>query len=38
MLTPGNMQRKRIHLVNRSCLCQKSEEKVEHLLFHCSIT
>jgi hypothetical protein len=37
ILTHDNLRRRHIVVVERCCMCKKSEESVDHLLLHCDV-
>jgi hypothetical protein len=38
ILTIDNLRRRQVIVTNRSCMCKRSEEIVDHLLLYCEVT
>ena len=37
ILTLDNLKRRQVFVTNRSCMCKRSEDTVDHLLLHCEV-
>jgi hypothetical protein len=37
ILTQDNLRKRRVIVINRCCMCKKTEETVDHLLLHCDV-
>jgi hypothetical protein len=37
ILTLDNLRKRNIIVINRCCMCKRSEETVDHLLLHCKV-
>jgi hypothetical protein len=37
ILTSNNLRNRQVIVINRCCMCKRSEEMVDHLLLHCEI-
>jgi hypothetical protein len=37
ILTLDNLRKHHVSVINRCCMCKRSEETVDHLLLHCEV-
>jgi hypothetical protein len=37
ILTLDNLRKRHVIVINRCCMCKRSEEMVDHLLLHCEV-
>jgi hypothetical protein len=37
ILTLDNLKKRHVSVINRCCMCKRSEETVDHLLLHCEV-
>ena len=37
ILTLNNLRKRHVIVINRCCMCKRSEEMVDHLLLHCEV-